>query len=44
MTDEEIEQNKELQELLHSNPIIDFIYTTPVKEFEMNGKIHFIQY
>lgn len=44
MTDEEIENNKEIKEILNSNPIIDFIYTTCVDEFEMNGKIHYIQY
>ena len=44
MIDEEIEEVKEVKEILNSNPIIDFIYTTPVVEFEMNGKLCYIQY
>jgi hypothetical protein len=28
----------------NSNPIIDFIRTIPVDEFELNGKINYIYY
>ena len=44
MTEQEIEQLKEIDEIKHSNPILDFIETIAVDSFEMNGKIHYIQY
>ncbi len=41
MTDEEIEQIKEIK---NSYTVIDFIETTPVDNFEIHGKLYFIQY
>ena len=44
MPEEEIEENKELEEIKNSYPVIDFVQTIPVDNFEMNGKTYFIQY
>lgn len=44
MSEEETEIHKAIEEEKSSYPVIDFIRTTPVDEFEMNGKIHYIQY
>lgn len=44
MTEEEIEENKELEEIKSSYPVIDFIPTIPVDNFEMNGRTHFIYF
>lgn len=44
MSEEEIEENKELEEIKNSHPVIDFISTIPVDNFEINGKKYFIQY
>jgi len=44
MPEDEIEINKAIEQELNLYPVIDFIETTPVDSFEMNGKIHFIQY
>jgi len=44
MNDEEIEYNKEMEEIKNSYPIIDFIETIPVNSFELHGKIQFIYY
>ena len=41
---EETEQRKELKEIENSYPVIDFIQTIPVDNFEMNGRTYFIQY
>ncbi len=44
MTEEEIEENDEINEIKHSQPVIDFIETMPVQQFELHGKTCFIQY
>jgi len=44
MSENEIEELKEIKEIQNSYPVIDFIQTIPVDNFEMGGKIHFIQY
>lgn len=44
MTEEQIENLKEINETKNSYPVLDFIETIPVDSFEMNGKINFIQY
>lgn len=44
MSENEIEELKEIKEIQNSYPVIDFIQTIPVDSFEMGGKIHFIQY
>lgn len=44
MSENEIEELKEIKEIQNSYPVIDFIQTIPVDSFEMDGKMHFIQY
>lgn len=44
MTELEIEEIKEIDEIKHSKPCLDFLETIPCIEFEFNGKITFIQY
>ena len=44
MSEEEIEENKEIEEIRNSSPVIDFIRTIPCDSFEMNGKTQYIYY
>lgn len=44
MTENEIEEIKEIEETKNSYPVIDFIETTPVNEFEFGGRMYYIQY
>ena len=44
-SDEEIENFIKTKKIVHTSyPYIDFAETVPVDEFEMNGKIYYIEY
>ena len=44
MIENEIENNREIDEIKNSIPIIDFINSPICDSFEINGKLIYIQY